>query len=155
MIRPFGIFSLSVLLVAAIPAARADDAQILQELRDLRTVVELQSKQIDALTMQVARLNQYLGARFGAVPTTSAASAPGDPPRAEPVEKTEPVEEGQRHIIVKGDNLTSIAKHYNVPLSELQKANKNVNPARLQIGQSIIIPATKAPEQPSEKKDQP
>jgi LysM repeat protein len=152
MIRKFGFFSLTALLALANPGARADEKQIMQELREVRAIVEQQARQIDALAAQINRLNQYLGARYGAVP---AADAPIEAPRAEAVEKAVPATEGPRHIIVKGDNLTSIAKQYNVPLSELQKANKNVNPAKLQIGQSITIPTAKTPEQSSEKKDIP
>jgi len=153
MIRLIGFFSIAVLLALA-PAARcAEEKQVLQQLQEVRALVEQQARQIEALTGQVARLNQYLGARFGAVPT---AEAPLEAPRAEAVEKAAPVEEGKRHIIVKGDNLTTIAKHYNVPLNELQKANRSVNPAKLQIGQSILIPTSdKTPEQPAEKKDTP
>jgi LysM repeat protein len=152
MSRSFGFLSLLALVALAAPAARADEKQIMAELREVRAMVAQQAVQIDALTAQVAKLNQYLGARFGAVPT---AEAPIEAPRAEPVEKAPAEPESPRHIIVKGDNLTSIAKQYNVPLSELQKANKNVNPAKLQIGQSILIPAVKAPEPPTEKKETP
>jgi LysM repeat protein len=152
MIQKFGLFSFAIALAFTAPVARADEKQMMQELREMRTIVEQQAKQIEALTAQVTRLNQYLGARYGAVP---AAEAPVEAPRAEAV-KAEPVEpDGQRHIVVKGDNLTSIAKHYNVPLSELQKANKGINPAKLQIGQSVTIPTTKTPEQPVEKKETP
>jgi LysM repeat protein len=152
MIRRFGFLSLTALLALAGPAARADEKQIIQELREVRAIVEQQARQIDALATQVTRLNQYLGARYGAVPP---ADAPIEAPRAEPVEKAEPAAEGPRHIVVKGDNLTSIAKQYNVTLGELQKANKNVNPAKLQIGQSVAIPTAKTPEQPAEKKETP
>lgn len=150
MIRKSAFFSLLTLLSLGASTAHADEKQVLQELRDVRAMVEQQARQIEALTAQVARLNQYLGARYGAVP---AAEAPVEAPRAEPVAPPEP--EGQRHIVVKGDNLTTIAKQYNVSLSELQKANKNVNPSKLQIGQSLIIPTAKTPEQPTDKKENP
>lgn len=152
MFRSLGILPLAAVAALPFTTARADEQQVLQQLQEVRALVEQQAKQIDALTMQVSRLNQYLGARFGAVP---AGDAPIEAPRAEPVEKAAPAEEGRRHIIVKGDNLTTIAKHYNVPLGELQKANKNVNPSKLQIGQSILIPNVTKTEQPAEKKDTP
>lgn len=152
MLRKFRIFSLTALFTLIAPAAKADEKELMQELREVRGIVEQQARQIDALTAQVTRLNQYLGARFGTVP---GADAPIEAPRAEAVEKAGQPAEGPRHIVVKGDNLTSIAKQYNVPLSELLKANKNVNPAKLQIGQSISIPTTKTPDQSPEKKDNP
>jgi nucleoid-associated protein YgaU len=152
MIRTARPLLFAVLLGSLAPAARADEKQMMQELRDVRALLEQQARQIDALTTQVARLNTLLSAKNGAAPAAAAAEAPFEAPRAEPVVRAEP--EGQRHIIVKGDNLTAIAKHYNVSLSELQKANKNLNPAKLQIGQSVMIPQ-KAAEAPAEKKETP
>ena len=70
--------------------------------------------------------------------------------------KAEPVGP-PRHVVVKGETLTSIAKHYNIPLAELLKANKDVNERKLQIGQTISIPlqpgapAAKPAETPTEK----
>ena len=60
------------------------------------------------------------------------------------VVKAEPVGP-PRHVVVKGETLTSIAKHYNIPLAELHKANKDVNERKLQIGQTISIPLAPAP----------
>ena len=88
-------------------------------------------------------------------------------PKAEAVPKTEAkpeakVEEaggGAKHVVAKGETLTSIAKHYNIPLAELQKANKNVNDRKLQIGQTLTIPTPppppppKTPEPAPEKKE--
>ena len=155
MIQKFGLAALACALAFAVPFARADEKQMVQELREVRAIVEQQAKQIDALTTQVARLNQLLAEKLGAAPAAEApaAAAPADPFASAP--KAEPVAEGQRHIIVKGDNLTSIAKHYNVSLTDLQKANKALNPGKLQIGQVVIIPNPKTPEQPAEKKDTP
>jgi N-acetylmuramoyl-L-alanine amidase len=63
---------------------------------------------------------------------------------------------GTKHVVAKGETLTSIAKHYNIPLAELQKANKNVNDRKLQIGQTLTIPTAttaKTPESAPEKKE--
>jgi LysM repeat protein len=49
--------------------------------------------------------------------------------------------------------LTSIAKHYNIALPDLLKANKGIDERKLQIGQTINLPPntqTKTPE-PAEK----
>ena len=70
-----------------------------------------------------------------AVPVPAAA----EPPKAEAVN-------GVRHVVAKGETLTSIAKHYNIPLAELLKANKDVNDRKLQIGQTISVPVKNPPE---------
>jgi LysM repeat protein len=79
------------------------------------------------------------GAPAGAKEEFSVTNAP----KAEPSQP--------RHVVVKGETLTSIAKHYSVPLSELMKANKGLDERKLQIGQSILLPATPAPK-PSDPK---
>ena len=95
-------------------------------------------------------------------PKLQPAKPPGDadaaisgPSRDTEVPKAEAVA-GVRHTVAKGETLTSIAKQYNIPLPDLQKANKDVNDRKLQIGQTLIIPAAKIPEtKSSEKKDNP
>lgn len=44
------------------------------------------------------------------------------------------------YTIQEGDNLTTIARTYGVTLDELFQANPGINPRRLQIGQSLLIP---------------
>ena len=75
-------------------------------------------------------------------PGTPAAGAPGasapeefataTAPKAEPVQP--------RHIVVKGDTFTSVAKQYGISIGDLQKANKEVNERKIQIGQSLNLP---------------
>jgi LysM repeat protein len=58
--------------------------------------------------------------------------------------------------VEKGETLTPIAKHYNIPLSDLQRLNKITNDRKLQIGQTLVVPTPpKAPETPVEKKETP
>lgn len=137
---------------------------MVDELRDLRALVEKQSKQIDALTEQLAKLRIALEKAGevplaatpvapAAAPVPAAAPAPAvefaaDTPKAEPAE-------GKRHVVIKGETLTSIAKHYNLPLSELKKANKDVDERKLQIGQTLTIPTPKNPEAPVKKDENP
>jgi LysM repeat protein len=156
MIRIF-VFALAlVALCFATAPARAQDGAALQEIRDLRAMVEKQSKQIDALTEQIARLNHALAlkAAGGNIPVAvPVAPAPGgefsaDTPKAEPPT-------GKRHVVVKGETLTSIAKQYNMVVADLQKANKGVDERKLQIGQTLIIPTPATPETPTEKKENP
>jgi LysM repeat protein len=107
------------------------------------------------LTREVARLSAAVegkpsppasagaAARDESAPAPAAATeefAANPPPKAEPAHP--------KHIVVKGDTLTSIAKQYNITIADLQKANKDVNERKLQIGQTLTLPPnaqTKAP----------
>ena len=162
-------------------AAFAEDAQPLQEIRELKQMMEQQMKRIDELTVEVGRLHQ-------AVEAHKAALTPGPAPKREvgtpalfsgytdtlkpavakaepaPVKEEPKVEApaGVRHLVEKGETLTAIAKRYNVTLPDLLKANKGVNDRKMQIGQTLNIPITAAPEPAktpetpaSEKKENP
>jgi LysM repeat protein len=134
--------------------ARPQDSQTTQELKNLEQAVQEQSKRIDSLTQQVAKLRLFLEAKNeaagAATPEEPPKPAPEAAPEAPKVEKAEAVPKveaktddaasGTKHVVAKGETLTSIAKHYNIPLAELQKANKNVNDRKLQIGQTLTIP---------------
>ena len=163
-------------------AAVADDAQALQEIRELKQLMEQQMKRIDELTVEVGRLHQAVEAHKAALApgpepkrevgtpppfsgyTTALKPAKGEVPRAEPVKPERAASEetkvdastGVKHLVGKGETLTAIAKRYNVALPDLQKANKDVNDRKLQIGQTLTIPVTKIPETPApEKKENP
>ena len=49
------------------------------------------------------------------------------------------------HTISKGESFYTIGKKYGVGFKSIADANPGVNPARLKIGQKIVIPAGKAP----------
>lgn len=58
----------------------------------------------------------------------------------------EPVATGSsEHTISKGESFYTVGKKYGVGFKAIADANPGVNPARLKIGQKIIIPAGKAP----------
>jgi len=159
------VFAALGLLALATTSGIAQDAGAAEELRQLRKTVDQQSKQIEMLTREVARLGAALeGKPTAGAPSTpssssnpSAPAAPGSKPDAPPPTPTEdfaanppPKAEPARpqHIVVKGDTLTSVAKQYNITIAELQKANKDVNERKLQIGQTLNLPPnaqTKAP----------
>ena len=140
------------LLIAAPAASRGEDAApaaVAEEIRALRQTVEQQAKQIEALAQQVAKLTKLIEAKVAATPAGApeqpAPPTPGDFATTE-IRKAEPADGLPRHIIVKGETLTSVAKHYNVPLAELLKLNKITDDRKLQIGQELRIPAIKPPE---------
>jgi LysM repeat protein len=58
----------------------------------------------------------------------------------------EPVATGSsEHTISKGESFYTVGKKYGVGFKAIADANPGVNPARLKIGQKIVIPAGKAP----------
>lgn len=164
MSRFFGLAPVIAVACAVAQSASAQDNPVVDELRDLRALVEKQSKQIDALAEQLAKLRIALEkagevplaatpAAPAAVPVAPAAPAPAvefsaDVPKAEAAD-------GKRHVVIKGETLTSIAKHYSLPLSDLKKANKDVDERKLQIGQTLTIPTPKTTEAPTKKDENP
>jgi LysM repeat protein len=134
------------------------------ELKLLRQMIEQQSKQIDVLAQEVARLNLLLESRIptasGLAPSPAESPAPGQSsiPKAlaaEPAQtsaapegKTTPP--GPVHIVTKGETLTAIARHYRITVPDLLKVNKIADVRRLQIGQTLALPPdAKVPESPT------
>lgn len=76
-------------------------------------------------------------------------------PSAAPVEPTivtpppTPVATTQEYSIQKGDTYSTIAPKFGVTVKALQAANPTIDPAKLQIGKKIIIPAPTAAAAPS------
>ncbi len=67
------------------------------------------------------------------------------PPDAQPVQPPPPAAASQSYVIQAKDTYSSIAPKFGVTVKALQAANPNVDPARLQIGKTIVIPAPTAP----------
>jgi LysM repeat protein len=62
-----------------------------------------------------------------------------------PVQNELAVGPGQKlYTVSKGDNLFTIARINKTSVSEIQKENPNLDPRRLQLGQTIVIPAAKS-----------
>jgi LysM repeat protein len=143
--------ALAAIALVALPSlpAQAQDA-IAEELKALRQLIERQTKQLEVLTGQVARLSAKVEGgpdaavassppNPGAVP---GAVAPGEPgeysvPAARPVAPP-----ANTHIVVKGDSLEKIAKTHGTTIGELQKLNRITDPKKLQIGQQLLLPPT-------------
>ena len=68
----------SSLLSVLVPAAVADEAQMVQELRELRQLVQQQSRHIEVLAEQVARLNRLIDVRSADPALAAAPAAPPD-----------------------------------------------------------------------------
>lgn len=159
LVRSLLIVGIGSLVMSSVYAQ--DNAGWIEELRQLRKTVEQQSKQIEVLSQQIARLNATLENKAGSPSPAAPAAAAGETAPAGPEEFASPAPGAKsepgvpKHVILKGETLTSIAKHYNISLADLLKANKDINERKLQIGQSISLPAnvqTKNPEPaPTEK----
>ena len=139
----------------------AASSSISDEVHELRRDLQMQGKKIDALTQTIADLTAFIKQREEAktnrepsataatpvaVAETSEAKPASGPapeaPKATPV----PAPPTISHVVAKGETLTSIAKQYNVNLSDLLKLNKNTNDRKLQIGQTLKVPAIKPAE---------
>lgn len=168
----------AALLVAVVsctfpPHSGADESAVQQELRAMRDALEQQAKRIDELTVHVGRLTQALETQKAA-PGSSAAgqSAPVAPLTVGTLENSKPVSKAEtpvveppraeasaatvKHVVAKGETLTAIAKQHNVAVSDLLKTNKVENERKLQIGQVLIIPASKPSETtPTQTKENP
>lgn len=174
-----------VLLIVAATFAKAQapapQAAAPDEFGALRQAVEQQTKQMEALTQQIAELNRRMAAQqpqpsapapaapAAEAPPSGATPAPAEPaapaasaPAPSPGPETKPAPAaappgGLKHTVAKGETLTSIAKRYNIPLAELEKANKITDERKLQIGHVLNIPSptNKTPEPPTEKKENP
>ena len=112
------------------------------ELKALRLQLELQSKQIDSLTAQIARMQVRMDA--AADPATP---APPAAPVAKPAAAAEPAtpaaappKPANVHIVVKGESLDKIARSHNTTAPELQKLNRIAQPKKLQVGQQLVLP---------------
>ncbi|HEY2343057.1 MAG TPA: LysM domain-containing protein [Chthoniobacteraceae bacterium] len=146
------------------------------DVRAIRQMLEQQSKQLDALAREIAQLSLQVAAERKAsadlaARTAAAAGVPAPPPPAEvpaaPPADAQPAAEppkaeavagpngAGKHTVAKGETLTSIAKEYNIPLADLQKANKIPDVRKLQIGQILNVPTSKTPESSTDKKEKP
>jgi LysM repeat protein len=113
------------------------------QLQELTKKIDEQSAKIDMLSQQILKLQLEIGNHRpgvmigeGAPSTSTSTSTP------EPAAKAG---NGNSHVVARGETLTSIAKMYNVSVSELQKYNHIDNPLKLQAGQSLLIPPSPIP----------
>ena len=121
------------------------------EIQELTKKIEEQNAKIDMLSQQILKLqvqisNQRPGVMIGegAPSTSSSTSATSTSTSASP-ESSAKADNGNSHIVARGETLTSIAKQHNVSVSELQKYNHIDNPLKLQAGQTLLIPPSPIP----------
>ena len=119
------------------------------QLQELTKKIDEQNAKIDMLSQEILKLQMELtnhrpGVMIGegapgnsASTSTSASSTTPEPPAK--------AGNGNSHIVARGETLTSIAKMYNVSVSELQKYNHIDNPLKLMAGQTLLIPPSPIP----------
>jgi LysM repeat protein len=115
------------------------DSGTAAQLQALAKKIDEQNGKIDTLSQQILKLEQQIanmrpGVMIGEAtpPPVAATAAP---------ESSVHAANGNSHVVARGETLTSIAKMHNVTVSELQKFNHIENDRKLQIGQTIMIPA--------------
>lgn len=153
----------AVALVAGLNA-RKSTAALKEELAVQSGKVEVADQNLRNLTGQTERLfgqvgqqftvvNERMNAMAGKIATLTPAPKPVPavaglvPAGAAPVagaQQTSPAggaaPSGKTHEIASGDNFGRIAKKYGVSVAALEKANADVNPSKLKIGQKIRLP---------------
>jgi hypothetical protein len=155
MFRPTRILALLLCCAPAAFAANGGDTSGGggDDLKIMRQMLEQQSRQIDVLAQEIARLNLLLeGKNTGAsaapampaVETAPSIPAPvGPAPKGAPADTAVPPKAtptGPVHVVSKGETLTVIARHYKVSVGELLKVNKIADARKLQIGQTLVLP---------------
>lgn len=135
---------------APTPNSAASQAAQLQE---LTKKIEEQNAKIDMLSQQILKLqveisHQRPGVMIGegaasSATSTSSSTAPSTSSPAASASVS--AGNGNGHVVARGETLTSIAKTYNVSVSDLQKFNHIDNPLKLQAGQTLQIPPSPIP----------
>ena len=141
-----GSFSLllagSVCATALAQGDKADKAA----LEALTKKIDEQNAKIDTLSQQILKLEQQISkVRPGVIIGETPPPTPPPATNGTAAEAPKPtVQSGNSHVVAKGETLTSIAKMHKVTVEELQKFNHIENDRKLQIGQTIMIPASGA-----------
>ena len=122
------------------------------QLQELTKKIEEQNAKIDMLSQHILKLelqlsNQRPGVMIGEATASSSASAPATSASASSTaaDSSPKSGNGNGHVVARGETLTSIAKMYNVSVSDLQKFNHIDNPLKLQAGQTLQIPPSPIP----------
>jgi LysM repeat protein len=154
MVRIARSLALLLCCAAAVPLLAQDSSDkaagpAVDRIAILQQLIEQQSRQLDVLAQEIARLNLLLEGKTptasGLAPSPADAAAPAaqtddttTAPRALPADAGSA--SGPVHIVTKGETLTAIARRYRVTVPDLLKLNKISDVRKLQIGQSLALP---------------
>lgn len=142
----FPFFFLAMICATAPGQSPSGDKLDAALLDALTKKIDLQNAKIDALSQQILKLEQQVsalrpGVMIGENPPAVTTAATTEAPK--------PPQTGNSHVVAKGETLTSIAKMHKVSVEELQRFNHIENDRKLQIGQTIMIPASSAASSPT------
>ena len=130
---------------AATQTAASETSQI----QELTKKIDEQNAKIDMLSQQILKLQSQLSnQRPGVIIGEGAPSASTSAASTSTAASQEPsakADNGNSHIVARGETLTSIARAHNVSVAELQKFNHIDNPLKLQAGQTLLIPPSPIP----------
>jgi LysM repeat protein len=117
------------------------------QLQELTKKIDEQNAKIDMLSQQILKLeleitNHRPGVMIGEGTPTPSSSTSTSTAAPEALVKAD---DGNSHVVARGETLTSIAKMHGVSVSELQKYNHIDNPLKLQAGQTLLIPPSPVP----------
>src|SRR5256714_11609796 len=124
---------------ATAPAQTSDKTE--KMLEALSKKIDDQNAKIDTLSQQILKLEQQLSKNTRPGVIIGETPSPSPTNNAATTEAPKPTQSGNSHVVAKGETLTSIAKMHKVTVEELQKFNHIENDRKLQIGQTIMIPA--------------
>jgi LysM repeat protein len=133
---------------APTPNSSASEAAQLQE---LSKKIDQQNAKIDMLSQQILKLQLQLSEHRPGVMIGEGASSSSSPTTASTTSTSTASEtsakagNGNSHVVARGETLTSIAKMYNVSVTDLQKFNHIDNPLKLLAGQTLQIPPSPIP----------
>lgn len=123
---------------AALPIPPSTEMQRqLEQLTEEKRRLQDEVDRLRQALLQVTPTNRPGNVGRSPVPTNTVAN-PGVGRSVRPAAPTATV---RSHRVQAGDTLVSIARRYNVKLESVLAANPTLNPRRMQVGQSIAIPA--------------
>ena len=136
-----GAAALSIWMVFPVAGQTPDSSPANNDdkLEAISKKIDEQNRKIDLLSQEILKLEMQLsnvrpGVMIGEGAPNYSPSATASPTDA----GHSPT--GTTHMVARGETLTSIAKMYNVSVTELQKFNHIENDRKLQIGQTLNIP---------------
>ena len=116
--------------------AKTEEAELIAEVQKLnQSIASLEEKVVNQATI-VKEVQAKL-----AIIEKKADTIESKPKKKEAVKPVNNTTSAARlHVIQSGETFSKVAKVYGVSLNALMKANNNLNPRALRVGQEIVIP---------------
>jgi len=143
----FSSFTASLFLLVFIRSVAAGD--LVQEYAQVRKIALKDPKVQEAFRKANERLNDRILEIDPALKpiVQQHEGAPAATLETRPALASTP--DARHHTVEKGETLSSIATHYKVTVSALERVNHITDERKLQIGQKLLIPSSDASAQPS------